>query len=237
MSNTPVYIALACFAMGALAATAIWHWRARSAHRAARRIPKEWPLKARPLVNSKERRVWLWLSKVMFDQQILIKLPVTRFTAPARAQEAEQWFKLLNGVYCTFTVCDMDGRVIGCVDVPGKRGLSMGNQGLKHSLLSQCNIQYWVVEPDNLPHLTQIRAAFLGEESLHAQGGDAALLNEKLRNVDSTLQAAVSKQRSQKSSAFSGDAGAPSTHGTLPSNWEVNSFLVPLDSRADDLRE
>ena len=56
--------------------------------------------------------------------------------------------------------------MIGCVDVPGLHGLSLSNQTLKHTLLSQCNIRYWVVDPDNLPNTTAIRAAFLGEQAV-----------------------------------------------------------------------
>lgn len=228
-------IALTLFVAGSVTGALYWRWRLKAMEQASRRIPKQWPLKARPMVNSKERRVWLWLVKVMFDQQIMIKIPVTRFTTPARAEEAEKWFKLLNGLYCTFTVCDLQGRVIGCVDVPGKQGLSVGNQSLKHSLLAQCGVPYWVVEPDNLPHLTHIRAAFLGEDSVH---GRDAHLHSKLRDVAETLQAAVSKQRSYKSSPTqkSADQNA-SAEGAVVSNWEVNSFLVPLDSRAGELRK
>lgn len=227
-------IAIALFVSGLAAGMLYWRWRLRTAEHAARRIPKEWPLKARPLVNSKERRVWLWLAKVMFDQQIMIKIPVTRFTTPSRAEEAEQWFKLLNGLYCTFTVCDLQGRVLGCVDVPGKRGLSMGNQSLKHSLLSQCNLPYWVIEPDNLPHLAQIRTAFLGEDAVH--GADVHL-HDKLRDVAVTLQAAVSKQRSKTAAVQGATHESPVSDGATPSHWEDNSFLVPLDSRAGELRQ
>jgi hypothetical protein len=102
----------------------------------------------------------------------------------------------------------------------------MGNQTLKHSLLSQCGLQYWIVDPENLPHLTQIRSAFLGEEAEHP--GDPRL-HEKLKDVAVNLQAAVSKQRSQKTSG----SGA----AVLPSNWEQNSFLAPLDSRVAELRQ
>jgi len=102
------------------------YWRNRYLQRQRRRIPSVWPLKVRPMVNSRERKVWLWLTKVMFDQQVLVKLPVTRFTVPSQQTEATHWYKLLNGVYCTFTVCGLDGKVIGCVDVPGSGGLSLG---------------------------------------------------------------------------------------------------------------
>ena len=231
--------ALAVFVAGMLLGALCWRWHAGPANinQASQRIPAEWPLILRTLVNSSERRVWLWLTKVMFDQQIMVKIPVTRFTAPADLQDAEHWFKLLNGVYCAFTICDLNGQVIGCVDVAGRKGLTIANQTLKHSLLSQCGVQYWVIDPDNLPHLTQIRSAFLGEHVGH--GVAASALNEKLKDVAVNLHAAVSKQRNQKSSpAGSLELAADASVGvSIPTHWEDNSFLAPLESRTAELRQ
>lgn len=224
------------FLGGLLVGIAAFYWRSRYLQRQRRKIPAVWPLQARPLVNSRERKVWLWLSKVMFDQQVLVKLPVTRFTVPVSQTEATHWYKLLNGVYCTFTVCGADGKVIGCVDVPGPQGLSLGNQTLKHTLLDQCNIRYWVVDPDNLPHLTQLRTAFLGPQ--------AAMMAEKpldtrFQNVREHLQAAVTRQRQNKSavtaSGFTPLASDDFQESRLPSGWELNSFVSPLDSRMNKL--
>jgi hypothetical protein len=201
-------------------------------------IPKEWPLLPRLLINSKERKIWIWLAKVMYDQQIMIKLPVTRFTIPAKSAEAEHWYALLNRVYCTFTICGLDGRVIGCVDVPGSAGLSMSNQTLKYGLLSQCGIPYWVVEPDNLPHMNQIRTAFLGDSATHHN--ERERMDTRLKDVAGNLHAAVSRQRTVKGSATQeAHSFAPTdlrADGPLTEGWEQNSFMAPLDSRRGDLR-
>ncbi len=230
--------ALAVFVAGILFGALCWRWLAgpAKARQVTHRIPAQWPLALRPLVNSSERRVWLWLTKVMFDQQIMVKIPVTRFTAPAELRDAEHWFKLLNGVYCAFTLCDLNGHVIGCLDVADRKGLTLGNQTLKHSLLSQCGVQYWVIDPENLPHLSQIRSAFLGDKDGHSLAASA--LQEKLKDVAVNLHAAVSKQRSQKSSTTGGvESGGDASVGvSIPSHWEDNSFLAPLDSRAAELR-
>ncbi|NBW51841.1 MAG: hypothetical protein EBR49_17470 [Betaproteobacteria bacterium] len=215
------------------------YWRNRYLQRQRRRIPSVWPLKVRPMVNSRERKVWLWLTKVMFDQQVLVKLPVTRYTVPSRQTEATHWYKLLNGVYCTFTVCGLDGKVIGCVDVPGAGGLSLGNQTLKHTLLEQCNVRYWVVDPDNLPHLTQIRTAFLGEHA--AMVANDKQLDTRFQNVREHLQAAVTRRRQSKSAEGSTSGFTPLSSGEfqesrLASGWELNSFVSPLDSRMDKLQ-
>lgn len=234
-----LYLSVGALVGLAIGAGLVFWWQ-KLVQRTQRRIPREWPLRLRPLVNSQERQVWIWLTKVMFDQQILIKLPVTRFTMPAQQTEAPHWYKILNGLYCTFTVCDTQGRVIGCVDVPGPQGLSMSNQTLKHGLLAQCGVRYWVVDPDNLPHLAQIRTAFLGEHAVKGVGRDD--LEMRFRNQRENLQAAVTRQRQagEKSSGFARlDAAMDPHHETpesrLPSGWDQNSFISPLDSRSGEL--
>lgn len=209
--------------------------------RKLRRIPRDWPLRARALVNNREKLVWVWLAKVMFDQQILVKLPVTRFTAPKAGTDAAHWYHMLNGVYCTFTVCSMEGEIIGCIDVPGPQGLSMGNQTLKHNLLSHCGLHYLVVDPSNLPHLIQIRTAFLGEHAARGTGLNSQL-ESQFRDVRENLHAIVDRKRSDKNTAIAQlDAAMPNTSEfaesqQLASGWEQNSFITPLDSRAGDLR-
>ena len=202
-------------------------------------IPKVWPLLARPLVNSKERKIWSWLKRVMHDQEIMVKLPVTRFTIPAQREGAEHWYAMLNKVYCTFTICGRDGRVIGCVDVPGNAGLSMSNQTLKYGLLSQCGIPYWVVEPDNLPHMSQIRTAFLGDSA--TQADVSRPMDTQFKDVAGSLQATVLRQRSNKAQSPARDVNGfepteIADHGPLTQGWEQNSFMAPMDSRAGDLR-
>lgn len=206
----------------------------RSAQRKRRRIPREWPLRMRPLVNSREKQVWLWLGKVMFDQQILVKLPITRFTTPTPHTDASRWYHLLNGVYCSFTVCNMEGQVIGCIDVPGPNGLATSNQVLKHNLLTHCGIHYWVVDPTHLPHLIQIRTAFLGEEA--ARGSGHSQLESQFKDVSQNLHATVGRRRSGKTHAAAQlDAALTNTSAYgdshLASGWEQNSFVTPLDSR------
>jgi hypothetical protein len=232
-----LYSTCAVFIAGILFGGLCWRWFGPSADsQSAHRIPAQWPLKLRPLVNSSERKVWLWLTKVMFDQQIMVKIPVTRFTSPAQMQDAEHWFKLLNGVYCAFAICDLNGHVIGCIDVSDRKGLTIGNQTLKNSLLSQCGVHYWIIDPENLPHITQIRSAFLGAQEGNTLATSA--LQVKLKDVAVNLQAAVSKQRSQKPPvAGAVDMGGDAAAGaSIPSHWEDNSFLAPLDSRSAELR-
>lgn len=211
-----------------LTGTALYLWRQNKLASQRPQIPREWPLQPRALLNSKERQIWNWLGKVMHDQHVLIKLPVTRFTIPARQDDAKHWYNLLNRVYFSFTICDHKGQVLGCVDVPGRKGLSLSNQTLKYGLLSQCGIPYWVVEPDNLPHMNQIRTAFLGDGA--AISAESQAMDSRFRDVAGNLHAAVLRRRN---SNFGALTALPDEH--LTEGWEQNSFVAPLDSRTAEL--
>lgn len=229
-------------------------------HRAARKrrvIPKRWPLNPRVLANTRERKVWRWLSQTFLDHHIMIKIPVIRFTLPRTKEQGLHWYRLLSGVYCTFTVCRSDGRVVGCVDVLGPQGLPRSNRHLKQTLLLQCGISYWVLEPDNLPTAEEIRTEFLGEAAASARppererAYDGTMIDAARQN----LSAALNRQRRSRNSALSpllpssgpapmgapesqrpGDSSFSGSSG-FGSGWQQqNSFLTPLDSRRADLR-
>lgn len=218
-------------------------WAARAA-KARRRIPKHWPLDPRTMANSEECKVWRWLIRVFFDHYVMIKVPVTRFTFPRPNENSAHWYHLLSGVYCTFTICGPDGQVVGCVDVPGRNGISRSNRKLKLTLLSQCGIAYWVVKPNSLPTLAEIRTDFLGEP--------AGMSSGKGRNgvavitAHQKLRAAVERQRHKRLSADAlvlagGSKDDPDSlvpdSGFAPSAWQqANSFMAPLNSRPATLR-
>ncbi len=128
-----------------------------------RRIPEQWQLRVKPVFTSVERMVWHWLERVFFDHHVLVKTPVLRFLSPRSATQGQQSYELLKGVYCSFTICASDGSVVGCVDVPGSMGLNASHREVKKKLLEQCGIAYAVLNPNQLPTLGALRAAFLGD--------------------------------------------------------------------------
>lgn len=224
----------------ALGAAAHHFWTARR-ERSRRRIPAHWPLDPRAIVNSEEARVWNWLARAFYDHQVMIKLPVTRFTVPRDRQKGMVWYRLLNGVYCTFTVCTQDGRVVGCIDVPGKNALPRSTRLLKHSLLTQCELPYWVVRSSSLPTVTEIRAEFLGETPTAQTLRDREMEERALIAAQTNLRSALHRQRGSRQSDFSPLSTWPnskqgdSSISALGSQWQENSFLIPLDSRKGDL--
>lgn len=165
MNLTTLLIAGLAAALGLLvgALLAAWWWRQQARKRLS--LPAKLPLGPRGLVTTTEHEVWTWLRQTFHDHVVMVKLPVSRFTIPREGEKEKslQWLELLGSVYTTFTVCTTDGRVVGCVDVPGKRGLSTANRELKEDLLSDCGIAYTVVRGSRLPTGNAMRAAFLGE--------------------------------------------------------------------------
>jgi hypothetical protein len=223
-------------------------WQMR--HVTRPRIPSKWPLLPRSLVTDTEAEVWQWLRSAFHDHLVMIKTPVLRFTIPMEGErhKSREWLELLNGVYTTFTVCTMDGTVVGCVDVPGKHGLSQSNQEIKEALLSDCNISYTVVRSNSLPKVEAMRAAFLGEivddfltepqpvfgEDSTFQEEVALFTREKMRAAKEAAQREINQQARTRNSGFNGDSASPVGESgpvsQFPSQWH-DSFIEPADTR------
>ena len=181
--------------MGVLAYAAWLHRRSG----VSLRLPDKWPLTPRAVVTNQEHQALIWLRAIFDDHLVTVKLPVLRFLAPADKEKngaGERWQEVLNGVYCTFTVCTTDGNVVGCVDVLGKRGISKVSRDLKESLLSDCRIAYTIVRPGALPKASAMRAAFLGEMEVEDQVAD-----QETRGGDSSFQADLDSFTRQKKNA------------------------------------
>lgn len=233
LSGSTGILVLLLMAVGLLAAglglTIHLSQRQRAAQQQARklRLPQQWPLNPRPLVNSAERRVWRWLRSTFPEHQIMVKLPVTRFTMPRQPGEGQEWFSLLSGAYCTFTLSDDNGHVIGCIDVVGPHPLSRGNRQLKQTLLAQCGIGYWVVSADSLPEARRLRAEFLGTSGAELQAA-APSEQAKLEAVRMQLHEALNRNRNHRPQPAA--AGQTDTDHVTP--WpQADSFLGSLDSR------
>ena len=233
--------------IGALLGIVIYSWLLRRAARQRRRIPKRWPLSARVVASSEERKVWRWLAGAFYDHSVMIKMPVTRFTLPRTKEQGAHWYEILSSVYCTFTVVGVDGRVVGCVDVPNVRRIARRNQILKETLLNQCGIAYLVIESTRLPSLQDIRSEFLGEMASMTREHDRD--EAAIRAASTSLRAALMHQRLTRTSDMAPltagssknprgrDSGGHSVMSSqFPSNWSENSFIMPLDSRKAELQ-
>ena len=234
-------------------------WVRRHAERKLR-LPDRWLLNARGLVTSEEMEVWKWLRLAFPDHAVMVKVPVMRFTVPSTRDTPENkdqhWHELLNGVYCSFTVSTLDGKVVGCVDVPGKRGLTKAQRDMKEGLLLECGIGYTTVRSSSLPSVGAMRTAFLGEaeimeqqEAEETRGGDSsfhAALNEftseKVRAAKAAAiqqlkdrQAAATETREKNSNVgFNPDGTGSFMIREKPDRFAVqwdDSFTMPGESR------
>ena len=198
---------------------AVWQRRKAAAGVA---VPERWPLVSRVIVTNQEHEVLRWLRSTFPEHMVMVKLPVLRFTTPTateRDDDGKRWQDLLGGVYCTFTVCTGNGNVVGCVDVPGKRGLSEDSRDLKESLLSDCQIAYTVVRAAALPKPSAMRAAFLGEvepqekrEAEATRGGDSSFhaeLDSFTRQKKLAAQEAALRELNKAQAAKQGQPGTP----------------------------
>ncbi|SFB74955.1 Protein of unknown function [Polaromonas sp. OV174] len=218
-------------------------WAQRAAKR-LKRIPRRWPLNPRALANTEEIRVWRWLREAFSEHHIMVKVPVIRFTLPRAQGQGLHWYKLLNGVYCTLTVCSSNGHVIGCIDVPGNGRISRSNRQLKQTLLAQCGIAYWVIESDNLPTPAEIRAEFLGDQEPTKKNQEPDT-NRVTAAARTKLRASLDRQRQSRNSDLSpltantkasSNSSADSDFSFFGSSLnQENSFLSPLDSRQGEL--
>ena len=184
----------------------------------------------------------------------MIKMPVTRFTVPRSKQQGLQWYELLNGVYCTFTIVSKNGRVVACIDVPNRLGISRRNHEVNGSLLKQCGIPYLSANPARLTSVQNIRAELLTERPRPAResGRDSSQEDTRevgqegapIRAASDNLRASLMQQRSIRNSDFSQLSHNPvsilddigDTMSRFSPNWNDNSFIAPLDSRRAELQ-
>ena len=134
--------------------------------RKKRKLPEQWHLQPRLLLSATELEVWHWLQRAFFEYDVVAKVPLIRFMAPRSAVEGKRSHEFIKDLYCSFTICAVDGTVIGCVDVPGPQGLKAGTRNLKQTLFGECGLAYAVVRAGNLPSIEAVRSAFLGEVDL-----------------------------------------------------------------------
>lgn len=256
MNLSTILMASLGLVVGALLGAGLY---ARWSHQKAAtslRLPDKWPLTSRVLVTNEEHEVFSWLRATFHDHLVMVKLPVLRFTSPTskdKNRAGPRWQELLGGVYCTFTVCTTNGNVVGCVDVPTKRGLSKANRELKEALLSECRIAYTVVRSTHLPKGSAMRAAFLGELEAEAQlehqetrGGDSGFhadldsftRQKKLAAKDAALRELNKKDElaplpKSSPAGFNPDgtgAFGADKSGRFPTQWE-DSFTHSDESR------
>ena len=260
--NASLFLPL-CFGLlvGALLGAGLYAWWRYTLANAKLRMPSVWPLTSKVLMTNEEYEVFKWLRATFDDHLVMVKVPVLRFTAPTSRDKnggGTRWQDMLAGLYCTFTVCTANGNVVGCVDVPGKRGLNKSNRDLKEALLSECRIAYTVASSVRLPNQRAMRAAFLGELDIDSVQDDATLAGSSSFHADldsftkdkrlaakAAALKELNKQDALKPLASSPSAGLnPDGSGTFgsrksarwPNKWD-DSFTHADESRPAKLTQ
>jgi hypothetical protein len=251
-------------AIGLLLGALLYAWWLRRNGGVELRSVGKWPLGPRGLVTTHEHQVWTWLRHTFHEHVVLVKIPVQRFTTPLDRDNArrgskgkaqsEQLLQLLDGVYTTFTVSTTDGKVVGCVDVPGKRGLSQDDFEVKEALLADCGIAYTVVRGVQLPTSMAMRAAFLGESAVEqvrtfpqTRGGDSSFTAEvdaftrhKMHTAKLAALKELNKDEQQRMQAALDRKAGVSAQGAAPkktvrqerlAGQGDDSFYHPADTR------
>ncbi|MES2943961.1 MAG: DUF2726 domain-containing protein [Pseudomonadota bacterium] len=261
MNFSTILMMVLMLLIGAALGGGLYAWWQHKQETSEPPLPAKWPLTARVLMTVEEYEVMVWLRRTFPKHLIMIKLPVVRFTIPIKEKGGrnKKWQKMLEGVNCTFSICTSNGSVVGCVDVPGKRGLPRGNRDLKDGLLSDCGIAYTVVRGSELPKSSAMRAAFLGEANVEDQqehqetrGGDSVFhadLDAFTARARQVAKEAALKELNKDSDAkrlpkVAAPAGfnpdGTGSFGSLkpprfPVDWE-DSFIAPTgDSRPGKL--
>ena len=142
---------------------------------------------------------------------------------------------MLSGAYCTYTICNGQGQVVGCIDLLGPQGLSRGNRQLKQTLLSQCGIGYWVISAESLPDPDRLRADFLGTpapDSLPPQSEQA-----RLEAVRHQLHESLDRKRSRRHNHVLEAVDQAEKDSEITPWPQADSFLGTLDSRRSELEK
>jgi hypothetical protein len=260
--NTSLFLTLGLGLLaGAVVGAASYAWWRHAQANAKMRMPDKWPLTARVLLTNEEYEVFKWLGSTFHDHLVMVKVPVLRFTVPidkGKNGGGARWQELLGGLYCTLTVCTANGNVVGCVDVPGKRGMNKSNRDVKEALLSDCRIAYTVVRSVKLPKASAMRAAFLGELEVDSLQDDATRAGNSSFQADLDMftrenrraaKAAALKELNEnealkpipreQSAGFNPDGSGAFGSGKstgFPNKWD-DSFAQPDESRPAKLHQ
>lgn len=150
-------------------------------------------LKIRPIFKVNEKKIFSWLVAAFPEYYIFAKLPITRYLRTTQRANADSWYSLLEGIYCSFAICDKDGRVIGCVDIENINLPSLRDHKVKRELLSKLGIKLWTLNSDRLPEVHLLRAAFIDKRTGSLSQDNK--LNDTIDSASYNLRTTVSRQR------------------------------------------
>jgi hypothetical protein len=192
MQTLPWTIALPAVVLCCMAALWMVRYHRGSAHK---RLPTEWPLAARPVFTTDERRVYRLLREALPHHVILAKLPLVRLCQPANPADTRYWYDLLGSLHVGFAVCSANGRVLAALDLESERGESRRTLKVKQSVLAACRIRHLRCSADRLPTAAELQLLVPQHaSSARAPQGATSTLDE----ARDTLATTVATRRAQR---------------------------------------
>jgi hypothetical protein len=128
-------------------------------------LPKEWPLTARPVFTTDERRAYRLLREALPHHVILSKLPLVRMCQPVDQNEVRYWFELLSTHHVTFAVCSANGRVLLAIDLDNERRSNVRVVQIKRSVLGACRVHYLRYPSNQMPTVSELQLLVNGTTS------------------------------------------------------------------------
>lgn len=143
-----------------------------------RSMPEAWPLARRPVLNAHERHVFALMKQAFPQHQVLVKLPLTRFTQLRESKNAAFWYELLTPLTVTFTLCDVHTQAFAVIDILNEGRAGSSATRLKRRALNAAQVRYVRIDIAEVPSVRMLRDLVLSEkeqrDSLWRSSSDAA---------------------------------------------------------------
>ncbi len=159
-------------------------------------LPAEWPLSARPVFTSEERRVYRLLREALPHHVILAKLPLVRLCQPVNPGDVRYWYSLLGSLHISFAVCSANGRVLAALELESDRSDSKRGLKIKQSVLAACRIRQLRCSADRLP--TPAELQLLVPQHASSARAPQAMPAPALNEARDTLANTVATRRAQR---------------------------------------
>lgn len=193
----PWIVALAALGL-LLVASVVWLSRTRKP--AAKPLPAEWALTARPVFSTDERRVYRQLREALPHHIVLSKLPLVRFCQPNDPGEVRYWYELLGSIHVTFAICSANGRVLAAIDLDTDRGNSRRVMQIKQSVLTACRVRYLRSPVDHLPSIPELQ--LLVPQANGTARGPQPAPSRNIHRARDDLSASVASRRQERATLW-----------------------------------
>ncbi len=227
---------IAVLATVAVVAAAVLWWQ-RQQRKPATLLPADWPLTARPVFSTDERRVYRQLREALPHHIVLSKLPLVRFCQPNDPEQVRYWYELLGSAHVTFAICSANGRVLAAIDLDTERAPSRRVAQIKQAVLAACRVRYLRCPVDNVPSVAELQLLVPGSGAARGPQPAPAYPIHKARDALATTVAMRRRERAtlwQDSTFFHDSFFSPDSR--LDATGANSAFAVSMSPTASPPR-